>query len=255
MKNRKFLYLLLTILLIAFFGTSYSLAHYINKNDLKLETSDTLPYLKLTAKNGSDNEKNNLRQTSVVANFAKVSEDTKFVFKIKYKDKEVRNVVLEKHFNGSTLLNNKTVTELNEFFKNQGYSVYNISDDEIVFLNSSDRYSYKANRFFLGVYDDFVTIYKTDTNGDIIAHKLFNSYAYEDEDIVKNHDFEAQEKGELQYIKIDELKDKDGLVDYLTRGKKYSEENDVINEIEEEEKWGFRTYENAFDFARSLLKS
>ena len=97
MKNRKFLYLILTILLIAFVCANYSLAHYMNNNNLKLEACGTLPYLKLTAEiYGS-----NLMQTSVTTNLSKVAEDTKFIFKIKYKDKEVRNMVLEKYFNGS----------------------------------------------------------------------------------------------------------------------------------------------------------
>lgn len=252
MKNRKILYLLLTILLIVFFGTSYSLAYYINKNDLKLEACDTLPYLRLTAKGIIDNEKNNLRQTSVTTNLAKVAEDTKFVFKIKYKDKEVRNMVLEKHFNGSTELNRKTVAELNEYFKNQGYTVENMSTDEIVFINNSDRYSYKANRYFLGIYDDIVTIYKTDKNGNIIAHKLFNSNIYEVNGKEQQYDFEAQDKGELQYIKIDELKEKDGLVDKLIRGGKSSKDIDVK---EDYEKWEFETAGEAFDYARGLLKS
>jgi hypothetical protein len=252
MKNRKILYLLLGILLIAFFGTSYSLAYYINKNDLRLEASNTLPYLKLTAKNISDVEKNNLRQTSVTTNLLKVAEDTKFVFKIKYKDREIRNMVLEKQFNGSTILNRKTESELNEFFKNQGYTVSNMSNSEIVFVNNSDRYSYKANIYFLGVYDDMVTIYKTDKNGDVIAHKLFNSNTYEEDEKELKYDFEAQEKGDLQYIKIDELKDKDGLVDYLIRGRK---NNDAINEIEEEEKWEFKDPKKAFDYAKGLFKS
>ena len=252
MKNRKILYLLLTILLIVFFGTSYSLAYYINKNDLKLEACDTLPYLRLTAKGIIDNEKNNLRQTSVTTNLAKVAEDTKFVFKIKYKDKEVRNMVLEKHFNGSTELNRKTVAELNEYFKNQGYTVENMSTDEIVFINNSDRYSYKANRYFLGIYDDMVTIYKTDKNGNIITHKLFNSNIYEVNGKEQQYDFEAQDKGELQYIKIDELKEKDGLVDKLIRGGKSSQDIDVNDNYE---KWEFESAGEAFDYARGLLKS
>ena len=252
MKNRKILYLLLTILLIVFFGTSYSLAYYINKNDLKLEACDTLPYLRLTAKGIIDNEKNNLRQTSVTTNLAKVAEDTKFVFKIKYKDKEVRNMVLEKHFNGSTELNRKTVAELNEYFKNQGYTVENMSTDEIVFINNSDRYSYKANRYFLGIYDDMVTIYKTDKNGNIITHKLFNSNIYEVNGKEQQYDFEAQDKGELQYIKIDELKEKDGLVDKLIKGGKSSQDIDVKDNYE---KWEFESAGEAFDYARGLLKS
>ena len=258
MKDKKVLYLCLTILLIVFFGASYSLAHYISKNDLKLEASDTIPYLKLTVKNIGDNENNNLRQTSLTTNLLKVAEDTKFVFKIKYKDKEIRNMVLEKHFNGSTILNRKTEAQLNEFFKNQGYTVYNMSNYEIVFVNNSNRYSYKGDRYFLGIYDDMVTIYKTDKNGDIIAHKLFNSYIHEINGKEQKYDFEAQERGELQYVKIDELQEKDGLIEDLTRGRKYSEDIDASKDTEESaeyEKGEFKTPEKAFDYARSLLKS
>ena len=258
MKNRKVLYSIFTIILIAFIGVNYSFVHYMNKNNLKLETCGTLPYLKLTAKGISDNEKNNLLQTSVTTNLAKVTENTKFVFKIKYKDKEIRNMVLEKQFNGSTVLNKKTQAELNEFFKKQGYTVSNMSNNEIVFVNNSDRYSYKANRYFLGVYESLVTIYKTDKNGDITAHKLFNSNVYAADGKQQKYDFEAPEKIELQYIKIDDLKEKDGLVDDLIKGRKYSEDTNISKDMEESaeyEKGEFKTSEKAFDYARSLLKS
>jgi hypothetical protein len=242
MKNRKILYLSLTILLIVFFATSYSLAHYISKNDLKLETYGSLPYLRLTSKGISDNSK----QTSVTtnSNLPKVVQGTKFVFKIKYKDKEVRNMVLEKYFNESSTLKMKTQVELDEFFKNQGYITESMSDSEIIFVNNSDRYSYSANRYFLGVYEDLVTIYKTDKDGNIIAHKLFNS--------------DEEDKGEPQHIKLDDLADKDGLVENLTRGKKHTKDgegSEYDKELEEYEKWEFKNPEKAFDFAMSLFKS
>jgi hypothetical protein len=256
MKNRKILYLSLTILLIVFFATSYSLAHYISKNDLKLETYGSLPYLRLTSKGISDNSK----QTSVTtnSNLPKVVQGTKFVFKIKYKDKEVRNMVLEKHFNESSTLKMKTQVELDEFFKNQGYITESMSNSEIIFVNNSDRYSYSANRYFLGVYEDLVTIYKTDKDGSIIAHKVFNSNVFAADGKQKKYDFDAEEKGELQHIKLEDLKEKDGLIEDLIRGKKHTKDGDgseYVEENEEYDKWEFKTPEKAFDFARSLLKS
>jgi len=179
MKNKKILYLLLTILLITFFGASYSLAYYINKNDLKLEACDTLPYLKLTTKNNSDKEDIDFKQASVTTNVERIAENTKFIFKIKYKDKEVRNLVMEKYYNDSSVLNGKKQVELNEFFKSQGYIVENMGNNETVFVNNSDRYSYKPNRYFLGVYNDMVTIYKTDKDGNIV-NKHIGSMTIED---------------------------------------------------------------------------
>ena len=258
MKNRKILYSIFTIILITFVGANYSLNRYMNKNDLKLEACGKLPYLKFTAKTINDNDKNNLMQTSVNTKLVRVSQDTKFMFKIRYKDNEVRNMVLEKQFNGSDVLNEKTQAELDEFFKNQGYTVFSMSNDEIVFVNNSNRYSYKANRYFLGVYEDLVTIYKTDENGDITAHKLFNSNVYIANGKQQKYDFEARDKGELQYVKIDDLKEKDGLVDDLIRGRKNSKDSDSSKDVEESaeyEKGEFKTPEKAFDYARGLLKS
>ncbi|HEY8888752.1 MAG TPA: hypothetical protein VIM70_00635 [Clostridium sp.] len=255
MRNTKILYTILTIILIAFIGGNYSLVHYMDKNNLKLETNASLPFLKFTDKIISDND---LMQTSVTNKLAMVSKDTKFIFKIKYKDKEVRNMVLEKHFNGSQLLISKTQPELTEFFKNQGYSVFSMSNDEIVFVNNSDRFSYKGNMYFLGVYDDLVTIYKTDKNGNIVAHKLFNSNVYAIDGKQQKYDFEAVDKNDLQYIKIADLKEKDGLVDDLIKGRKYSKDVVGVNNIDEEseyEKGEFKTPEKAFDYARGLLKS
>ncbi|MBU3191696.1 hypothetical protein K9O30_20085 [Clostridium bowmanii] len=257
MKNRKGLYLLLGILLIAFFGASYSIANYINENNIVIEASSKLPYLKFTVKS-TNNEKNAALQTSVTTNMASVAKDTKFVFNIKYKDKEVRNMVLEKHFNESTVLNNKTQKELDEFFKTQGYIVDSITNAHVVFVNYSDRYSYSANRYFLGVYNDLVTIYKTDENGDITAHKVFNSNVYSEDGSQQKYDFGAKESGELQYIRIDDLKEKDGLVGDLIKGRKYINDSNGSQDAEvdqEYEKGEFKTPEKAFDYARGLLKS
>ncbi|MBU3111346.1 hypothetical protein [Clostridium lacusfryxellense] len=256
MKKLKFIYPVITIILIAFICANYSLTHYMNKNDLKLETCGTLPYLKFTQKYANSN----LIQTSAITKLSRVAEDTKFVFKNKYKDKEVKNMVLTNYFNGSKLLNNKTKSELNVYFENQGYSVSNMSSDEVVFVNVSDRYSYKANRFFLGVYEDNVTIYKTDKNGDITSQKIFNSNVYDKNGKQQKYDFNSKDKGELQFIKIDDLKEKDGLVDDLIRGRKYNKDvissNDVQDtEAIEYEKGEFKTAEKAFDYARGLLKS
>ena len=255
MKNRKILYSLLTIILIAFVCANYSLIHYMNKNDLKLETYSNLPYLKFTSKTI---ENGNTLQTSVETNSIKVSTDTKFIFKIKYKDNIVRNMVLEKYFNSSKVLNRKTKTELNEYFKNQGYIVLNMSNDEIVFVNNSNRYSYKANRYFLGVYDDMVTIYKTDKNGNIAASKLFNANVYSADGKQQKYNFESVDKGELQHIKIIDLKEKDGLMEDLIRGRKYSKDDDTKKDIEgsyEYENGEFESPAKAFDYAMGLLKS
>ncbi len=249
MKNKKFLYSMLIIILIAFIGVNYSLTHYMNKNNLKLEANSTSPYLKFTAKT---------IQTSVTTNLTRVVQNTKFIFNINYKDKVVRNMVLEKYFNSSKVLNRKTQSELNEAFKDQGYTVVSMSNDEVVFANTSNRYSYKANRYFLGVYEDLVTIYKTDKNGNIVAHKLFNSNVYAADGKQQKYDFDSQDKGELQYIKIGDLKEKDGLVEDLIRGRKYSKDNDSSKDIEnndEYDKGEFKTSEKAFDYARGLLKS
>ena len=257
MKNRKGLYLLLGILLIAFCGASYSIANYISENNIVLEASSKLPYLKLTVKS-IDNEKNAVLQTSVTTSLVSVAKDTKFVFKIKYKDKEVRNMVLEKHFNESTVLNNKTQKDLDESFKTQGYVVDSMSNSQVVFVNNSDRYSYSPNRYFLGVYNDLVTIYKTDENGNITAHKVFNSNVYSEDGSQRKYDFEAKESGELQYIRIGDLKEKDGLVDDLIKGRKSIKDNNGSQDAEvdqEYEKGEFKTPEKAFDYARGLLKS
>jgi len=255
MKKIKTLYTIFTITLVVVCA-SYSLVHYMNKNDLKLETYGKLPYLKFTQK-GTDS---NLVQTSVTTKLSRVAENTKFIFKNKYKDKEVRNIVLENYFNDSTALNNKTQSELNVFFKSQGYIVSNMSTTEVFFVNESDRYSYKANRYFLGVYENNVTIYKTDKNANITAYKLFNSNVYDANGKQVKYDFKSVDKGELQYIKIDDLKEKDGLIDDLLRGRKYNKDIEnskdaVDEEADEYEKGEFKTAEKAYDYARGLLKS
>ncbi|MBW9171089.1 hypothetical protein [Clostridium estertheticum] len=255
MKNKKILYSLLTIILIAFVCANYSLIHYMNKNDLKLEACGNLPYLRFTSK---AIENGNSLQTSVTTNLARVSTDTKFIFKIKYKDNVVRNMVLEKYFNSSKVLIRKNKEELNEYFKNQGYTVFNMSTDEIVLVNNSNRYSYKANRYFLGVYSDMVTIYKTDENGNISASKLFNANVYSADGKQQKYDFESIDKGELQHIKIIDLKEKDGLVEDLIHGRKYSKDDDTKKDMEDSEeceKGEFKSPAKAFDYAMGLLKS
>jgi hypothetical protein len=225
----------------------------MNKNDLKFEASSKLPFMKLTDTKISDNDEN-LKQTSVATNLIKVAGQTKFTFVIKYKDKEVRNMVLEKQFNSSNELDSKTKVELNELLKKQGYTVSSMSVGQVNFVNNSDRYSYNANRYFLGIYNDMVTIYKTDNNGDITAHKIFNANV---DGIQKDYDFEAEDKGELIYIKTDDLKEKDGVLDDLIFGKKYVKDAEGAIDMEESEyeKGEFKTAEKAFDYARGLLRS
>ncbi|MCJ7690595.1 MAG: hypothetical protein MUO60_14950 [Clostridiaceae bacterium] len=254
MKNRKILYLMITILLIVFSSASYSLARYMNKNDLIIEASSKLPILKLTDTSIIDNE--NLKQTSMTTNLTKVTGQTKFTFVIKYKDKEVRNMVLEKQFNDSNALVSKTKEELNDLLKKQGYTVSSMSKGQVNFVNNSDRYSYNANRYFLGIYNDLVTIYKTDNNGDITAHKIFNANVYLADGTQKDYDFEAEDKGEVIYVKTDDLKDKDLVLEDLILGKKYVKDSEGPIDMEEsEEKGEFKTAEKAFDFARGLLGS
>ncbi|MEK6264044.1 MAG: hypothetical protein N2B06_04645 [Clostridium sp.] len=256
MKNRKILYLMITILLIAFSSASYTLARYMNKNDLKFEASSKLPFLKLRDKGMSDNNENS-KQTSVVTNLFKGISQTKFTFVIKYKDKEVRNMVLEKHFNATNELDSKTKEELNELFKKQGYTVSSMSKGKVDFVNNSDRYSYSANRYYLGIYNDLVTIYKTDNNGDIIAHKIFNANVYAADGTQLQYDFEAEDKEEPINIKLDDLIEKEGVLDDLILGKKYVKDAVEIIDLEETEyeKGEFRTSEKAFDYARGLLRS
>lgn len=251
MKNRKILYLMITILIIAFSSASYSLARYMNKNDLKFEASSKLPFLKLSDSN------ENSKQTSVVTNLFKGTSQTKFTFVIKYKDKEVRNMVLEKHFNATNELDSKTKAELNELLKKQGYTVSSMSKGKVDFVNNSDRYSYNANRYYLGIYNDLVTIYKTDNNGDIIAHKIFNANVYAEDGTQLQYDFEAEDKGESINIKSDDLKEKEGVLDDLILGKKYVKDAAETIDLEENEyeKGEFRTPEKAFDYARGLLRS
>ncbi|MBK5241633.1 hypothetical protein [Clostridium sp.] len=255
MNNKKFLYLMITILLIAFSGAYYSLDRYMNKNDLKFEASNKLPFMKLTDIRISDYDEN-LKQSSVTTNLTKVTGQTKFTFVIKYKDKEVRNMVLEKQFNASNELDSKTKEELNDLFKKQGYIVYSMSVGQVDFVNNSDRYSYNANRYFLGIYNDLVTIYKTDNNGDIIAHKIFNANVDAEDGTQRDYDFETEDKGELIYIKTGELKEKDGVLDDLIFGKKYVKDTEGPIDMEEsEEKGEFKTAGKAFDYARGLLRS
>lgn len=252
MKNRKFLYLII-ILLIAFSSASYSLALYMDKNDLKFGLSNKLPYFKLTTKSISVDKSS----TSVTTNMSLQKGEMKFIFVIKYKDKEVRNRVLEKHFNSTAVLNSKTKEEFNDFFKKQGYTVSKMSKGQVDLISNSDRYSYSANRYYLGVYNDLVTIYKTDNNGDVVAHKIFNANVYATDGKQMDYDFEAEDKGELQYIKIDDLKEKDGVLDDLIYGKKYVKDTAGPTDLEESEyeKGEFKTAEKAFDYARGLLRS
>jgi len=256
MKNRKILYLMITIILIAFSSASYSLVRYMNKNDLKVEAYGKLPFLKLSDKDISDNSENS-KQTSVVTNLFKGTSQTKFTFVIKYKDKEVRNMVLEKHFNTTNELDSKTKAELNEILKKQGYTVSSMSKGKVDLVNNSDRYSYNANRYYLGIYNDLVTIYKTDNNGDIIAHKIFNANVYADDGTQLKYDFEAEDKGEPINIKADDLIEKEGVLDDLIRGKKYVKDSPGTIDLEETEyeKGEFKTSEKAFDYARGLLRS
>ena len=131
-------------------------------------------------------------------------------------------------------------------------------DHEVIFVNNSDRYSYRANRYFLGIYNSLVTIYKTDNNGDITSQKIFNSNVFTADGKQLKYDFNTKDIGELQYVKIADLLDRDGLVVDLIKGRKYIKDNASSQNVEvdeEYEKGEFKTPEKAFDYAMGLLKS
>ncbi len=184
-RNRKKIKTgLLAILTLAIFSLSYYLCISKLKN---ANVKDN----KYEVQNNSKTSDNTVTVDSNV-NTALLT-NTQIIFKKKYT--KSGEIVTEKQENAGNLVGKKK-KELEQIYKGQGYTVASINSSEAVLIKEVDKYV--PNKYVLGIKNGFISIYKTDKEGNM---------------------FIENEKRDITDIKIDRLKKAD--IELLTKGDKY----------------------------------
>ncbi|MBC2581155.1 hypothetical protein [Clostridium sp. DJ247] len=185
MDKRKIRTAMLVILTLLIFGLSY----YICINKLLVAN---IKNNKQFGKNINDKSNSLTVNTSING---EVSANANVVFKIKY-NKSGELFVEKEQLAGA--LAGKRKSELEELYKDQGYKVQGITQDQVVLVRETDKYA--PNKYVLGIKDEYIAIYKTDKDGNM---------------------FIEDKRRDITDIKIDKLKQAD--VQLLTNGDKYFE--------------------------------
>lgn len=183
MDKRKIRTILLVILTIAIFSLSY----YVCINRLKSTNIKKGRY--------QVNNKTGAQDTLTVHSNVDgvVSVNANVVFKVKYA--KSGEIVTEKEEKADALAGKKK-DEVNDVYKDEGYTVQNITSSEVLLIREVDKYA--PNKYVLGIKDGYIAIYKTDKDGNM---------------------FIEDDKRDVTDIKTDKLKQAD--IQLLTKGDKY----------------------------------
>jgi hypothetical protein len=184
-KNRK---KIKTILLATLTIAIFSLSYYLCINKLKST------YIKDKQYKVQNNSKALDNTVTVDSNMnTALLTNTKIIFKKKYT--KSGETVTEREENAGNLVGKKK-KELEQIYKDEGYSVESINSSEAVLIKELDKYV--PNKYVLGIKNGFIAIYKTDKEGNM---------------------FIEDEKRDITDIKTDRLKKAD--IELLTKGDKY----------------------------------
>lgn len=98
-------------------------------------------------------------------------------------------------------------SELEDFYAKEGYALYSFDKNEIIFVKEVDS-NFEPNKYYLGVENGFIAIFKSDTNGKLIIEdkvndvtkKSIESLPEGDRRILKNYElkFDTKEEAEEQ---------------------------------------------------------
>ena len=102
-------------------------------------------------------------ENTVYNNTKALDDDTKIVLKID--GKVEREEDLEKFKDERDITSDITQQFLVEYFKNEGYSLENLTNDKLVLSRSTGNDTLEPNKYYLGEKNGYFAIYKTDENG------------------------------------------------------------------------------------------
>ena len=122
------------------------------------------------------NKTANKIENTVYNNTKALDDDTKIILKSDGKVESEED--LEKFKDERDITSDVTQQFLVEYFKNEGYTLENLTNDKLVLSRSTDSEELEPNKYYLGEKDGYFAIYKTDENG--------KAFIENEDDIYKN---------------------------------------------------------------------
>ncbi|WP_055668023.1 hypothetical protein [Desnuesiella massiliensis] len=178
-KKNIFIFICGLLLVFSTFFISYNIsANYLNNSQSKDEEKNTYNQLS-SADMINDNAKIVLRTKN--STNGKVEEVGKLtVFELKEK-----------------LGNKIQKSTLEDFYAKEGYKLYSFDKNEIIFIKESSG-NFEANKYYLGVENGFIAIFKSDNDGKLIIEDRVN-------DVTKKS-IESLPEGDRRILRNYELK-------------------------------------------------
>lgn len=190
--------------LILAFDISYclSLSKIFQNNNINFSKKSKVPDTKYEDISAEDNE-----ETPVNSYADKmVSESAKIIFKIKYTNSG--DFVVENVEDAKPLVGMKKI-DIEKLYKDKGYYVESITEDEITCIKEAERYTYEKGKYVIGINNAYPAIYKINDDGKMIfienSENLFGNKAKKMSDFSKSfYDELMYGNKEIQFNTLDE---------------------------------------------------
>lgn len=180
-------------------------------------------YVSVATDNNSTQISQNINEDSIATSKMKANDTINFLIKYNNCNDFIEDIKMKKlvEKDKEKLIGLKE-SELEAIFKEYGYKLDKLVENEINFIKEIAEYEYQAGSYFIGISGENVVIYNKKSDGNIVV--VQNSI----EDV-------RSESGEV--ITLDKLKDKGNLIDTLYLGRKQYE---------------FTSKEEAIEYAKAL---
>lgn len=180
-------------------------------------------YVSVATDNNSTQISQNINEDSIATSKMKANDTINFLIKYNNCNDFIEDIKMKKlvEKDKEKLIGLKE-SELEAIFKEYGYKLDKLVENEINFIKEIAEYEYQAGSYFIGISGENVVIYNKKADGNIVV--VQNSI----EDV-------RSESGEV--ITLDKLKDKGNLIDTLYLGRKQYE---------------FTSKEEAIEYAKAL---
>lgn len=162
-------------------------------------------YVTTNKLNAKSNNKPNDSIVYQSNNEDKLTDDTKIILKLRdeAKDKITNSKIVSLSEIKKDIGNNMDQKSLENYYMAEGYKLYSFTNKEVVFVKDVEN-KFEANKYYLGIQDGHVAIFKSDSEGKLfiedknkdIAKKLVDSLPEADKRLLKNYELKFDNKEE-----------------------------------------------------------
>lgn len=162
-------------------------------------------YVTTNKLNAKSNNKPNDSIVYQSNNEDKLTDDTKIILKLRdeAKGKITNSKIVSLSEIKKDIGNNMDQKSLENYYMAEGYKLYSFTNKEVVFVKDVEN-KFEANKYYLGIQDGHVAIFKSDSEGKLfiedknkdIAKKLVDSLPEADKRLLKNYELKFDNKEE-----------------------------------------------------------